>query len=97
MIDKDKQPEIHISSKVVNEGINILIKDNGIGIAEDQKESIFGTFKRLNSKDKYEGSGLGLSLCQKIVQFWDGDIKVDSELGKGTTFQIFIPNEVLVN
>lgn len=92
----DVNPVIDIRSMVNENGASISIKDNGIGIEKEYLDKIFTAFKRLNSKEKYEGSGLGLSLCKKIVDFWKGTIEVESEFGKGTTFIINIPKEHLV-
>ncbi|RYY91503.1 MAG: PAS domain-containing sensor histidine kinase, partial [Chitinophagaceae bacterium] len=62
-------PEIHIESKPANaEMVELRFSDNGIGFGQEQAERIFDPFTRLHSKDKYEGTGLGLSLCRRIVQ-----------------------------
>lgn len=85
-IDTSKSPEIILGLKRENEKIVYYISDNGIGIREEDKKRVFDTFTRLNSKSKYEGSGLGLATCQKIIQQHNGEIWIESELGKGTTF-----------
>jgi PAS domain S-box-containing protein len=69
----------------------ILFNDNGIGFEQEQAEKIFETFTRLHSKDKYEGTGLGLSLCKKIVERHGGRIQAKSRLDEGTTFIILLP------
>lgn len=68
------------------------IKDNGIGIASDEYEKIFEPFKRLHGLDKYTGSGIGLTICRKIVERHKGKIWVESEEGKGSTFFVILPN-----
>ena len=70
---------------------NITIADNGIGFDPQQSERIFDTFTRLNSKDKYDGTGLGLALCKKIVQRHHGTIVATSEDGKGAAFSLVLP------
>jgi hypothetical protein len=72
--------------------IELVVSDNGIGFNSGYAEQIFQTFFRLNSKDQYEGSGLGLSLCKKIVERHDGFIYASGEKGKGAQFTIQLPN-----
>jgi two-component system, chemotaxis family, sensor kinase Cph1 len=64
-----------------------FVQDNGIGIEDDNKNSIFQIFKRLHGKDKYGGgSGTGLTIAKKIIERHNGRIWVESEVGRGTTF-----------
>ncbi len=92
---EDTPPQINISSKTTTENQRtftvITLTDNGIGFAAEQAERIFDTFTRLNSKDKYEGTGLGLALCKKIVERHGGSISAASSLGDGATFTIILP------
>lgn len=81
-------PIIEISSQKIKAGWQFKIKDNGIGIQESEKERIFQIFQRLN-KD-YEGTGIGLANCKKIVEKHGGDIWVESVLGEGSTFYFTI-------
>ena len=67
------------------------LKDNGVGFEPDQSERIFEPFIRLNSKDKYEGTGLGLSLCKKIVERHGGHITSSGSQNQGATFIISLP------
>lgn len=71
----------------------ITLEDNGIGFDSEQADRIFETFIRLNSKDKYEGTGLGLALCKKIAERHGGTIKASSIPGKGASFIITLPLE----
>jgi PAS domain S-box-containing protein len=69
----------------------IVFQDNGIGFKQEFADSVFKIFKRLNSKDKYEGSGIGLALCKKIVHIHQGEIFAESTLNSGTAFRFILP------
>ncbi len=84
-------PEIRISAIRKNNMWEFAINDNGIGIDANQHQSIFGIFQRLHNRDEYEGIGLGLAFCKKIVDLHGGEIHVDSTPGEGSTFFFTIP------
>ena len=90
-----QSPVVRISSAVVQhngkEFAEITINDNGIGFEQEFAEKIFETFLRLNSKDMFEGTGLGLSLCKRIAERHGGFIKAISEPDKGATFITYLP------
>jgi signal transduction histidine kinase len=86
-------PTISIEAKQEN-GWTFYIKDNGIGIADEHKDKIFKAFHRLHSRSVYEGTGIGLAHCRKIVDLHEGEIGVSSKLGEGSTFYFSIPNQV---
>jgi signal transduction histidine kinase len=69
----------------------ILVKDNGIGFKMEHADAIFGIFKRLHTNKEYEGTGIGLSICKKIVDQHQGFIKAESQLNFGATFIIMLP------
>lgn len=88
-------PRIAVSSSVIindqKEYARIRVEDNGIGFEQNNAEHIFSPFARLNSKDRYEGTGLGLSLCRKIVQRHKGTIEAVGTKGQGAVFIIQLP------
>ncbi|MEQ6118489.1 ATP-binding protein [Reichenbachiella sp. MALMAid0571] len=88
---KDVLPEVHISAQRKGEHWRFAVKDNGIGIAEEDKHKIFAIFQRLHSRKEYEGTGIGLSHCQKIVQLFGGGIWVESQPNEGSIFYFTIP------
>ncbi len=71
--------------------VTIYVKDNGIGFDQRYASKIFDTFARLHSKDRFEGTGLGLALCKKIVERHNGSIQAEGTVGIGTTFVIELP------
>ncbi|HEX7468450.1 MAG TPA: ATP-binding protein, partial [Methanobacterium sp.] len=84
-------PKIHISAIKEKNQYLFSIKDNGIGMLPEHLEQIFTIFKRLHTNEEYEGTGIGLAIAQKIVHQQGGQIWVESELRKGTTFYFSIP------
>jgi signal transduction histidine kinase len=91
------QPVIRIAAKVIEprgdqDGATIItIKDNGIGFENQFKEQIFTIFQRLHSRNEYEGTGIGLATCRKIVERHGGSITADGTPGEGSKFIITIP------
>ena len=89
-------PEISISTEDVVNGIVIKVKDNGIGISKDNQHKIFDRLFRVPTGDVHnvKGFGLGLSYVKAIVDKHGGYISVESELGKGSTFSVFLPKSI---
>jgi PAS domain S-box-containing protein len=87
----DEAPIIQITSMITMQKAVIHVQDNGIGFDNIQNEKIFKPFSRLNSKEQYEGTGLGLALCQKIVERHHGSIKATGKKEAGAVFTIELP------
>ncbi len=86
--DNGSNPLSEVSGR---EGYQISIEDNGIGFDEKYTDRIFGVFQRLHGRDEYEGTGIGLAICRKIVERHRGAITAKSSPGQGTTFVITLP------
>lgn len=86
-------PKIRISSKE-QDGWTFSIEDNGIGIADQHKDKIFRVFQRLHTTSEYEGTGIGLAHCKKIIELHKGNLWVNSEPGEGSTFYFTISNQL---
>ncbi|MGK7933470.1 MAG: ATP-binding protein [Microcystaceae cyanobacterium] len=87
----DKTPEIHISSQRLDDAWRFSVQDNGIGIDSRFYDRIFIIFQRLHTRDEYQGTGMGLAICKKIIECHRGQIWVESELGQGSTFTFTLP------
>ncbi len=93
-VDTDK-PQVEVGFKKAKGKMALFVKDNGIGIDEKSKAKIFEMFHRLHTKEEFEGTGIGLATCKRIVDRHMGEIWVESEKGKGSTFFIALPEKDL--
>lgn len=91
-VSTGEAPEIQISAEMIENNYVFQIEDKGIGIKAEDQEKIFDLFVRLNSSKSFNGSGIGLAICKKIVELHHGNIKVESNNPKGSRFIISIPS-----
>lgn len=87
----DATPVIRIGARAEQGRWLVSVADNGIGVAPEDHDKIFAPFRRLHQKSEYEGSGIGLATCKRIIAQHEGEIWVESELGVGTTFWFTLP------
>ena len=87
----DEPPRVHISAERIGTEWEISVHDEGVGIDPAEQDRIFDVFKRLTPRSEHPGSGIGLALCERIVERHGGEIWVDSAPGEGSTFSITLP------
>lgn len=89
----DEPPLIHVSCRASDDEYLISVQDNGIGIAPEYHQRIFQVFQRLHSRSEYEGTGIGLAICKKIIERLGGRIWVESRSTEGSTFAFTLPRD----
>lgn len=88
---KDRIPHVEIRCQESGAEWQLSVADNGIGIAPEDRDRAFALFQRLVGREHYEGTGIGLAVCKKIVEHHGGKIWVESQIGKGCTFCLTLP------
>ncbi|CCG40342.1 ATP-binding protein [Magnetospirillum molischianum] len=89
----DRSPQIHVTGQIENEMWKVSIADNGIGIEPEYFDRIFRIFQRLHTREQFEGTGIGLAVCRKIVEHHGGQIWIESIPGEGSTFTFTLPTD----
>jgi two-component system sensor kinase FixL len=89
--EPEKKPVVKIHSQLMNETCKITVEDSGIGFDEKYLDRIFAVFQRLHGRGKYDGTGVGLTICQKIAERHGGSITAKSTPGQGATFIVALP------
>ncbi|RQH01714.1 MEDS domain-containing protein [Natrarchaeobius oligotrophus] len=87
----DEPPRVHVDVERRGREWVLSVADDGIGIDPDDHDRVFTVFDRLHSRDEYEGTGIGLALCRRIVERHGGEIRLESEPGEGSTFSVTLP------
>ncbi|WP_320069262.1 sensor histidine kinase [Micromonospora sp. RTGN7] len=87
----DSPPKVHVSARLVDDEWEISCQDNGIGIEPEFADKIFVIFQRLHSKDAYPGTGIGLAIVKKIVEYHGGRVWVDTDTAEGTAIRFSLP------
>lgn len=88
----ERRPRVSIAAQRVDDVWQFAVRDNGIGIKAEFHERVFEIFKRLESQDRYSGTGIGLAICKRIVERYGGRIWVESQPGQGSTFFFTLPS-----
>ena len=90
---KEKNQKIEVNSVIEDDLTIISVKDNGVGFNMKYYDKLFNVFQRLHHESEFEGTGVGLALCYKIVKAHKGEISAESEIGKGATFSIKLKSD----
>jgi signal transduction histidine kinase len=89
--DPTRAPRVHVSAELMGDSWHLECRDNGIGIDPQYAERVFVIFQRLHPKDVYEGTGIGLALCKKIVEYHGGQIWIADDQDEGTAIRWTLP------
>jgi light-regulated signal transduction histidine kinase (bacteriophytochrome) len=87
----DEKPVVTVEAQEDKDGVELRVTDNGIGFDEKYTDKIFSVFQRLHDKSTYDGTGIGLAVCRKIAERYNGTITATSKKGEGATFIVKLP------
>ena len=90
-------PRVRVWAEPAGGGVRLCFEDNGIGIDPKDQERVFGMFERIHSPSQYEGNGIGLTIARKAVERMDGQIGLESQLGRGSKFWIELRSEPVLD
>jgi signal transduction histidine kinase len=85
------QPRVNINCRSEGQAVKLSVKDNGIGIPAEYRDKVFNMFQRLPNAQKNSGTGIGLTICKKIVEGMKGKISIAENITGGTIFNIYLP------
>ncbi|WP_290818794.1 PAS domain S-box protein [Halovivax sp.] len=87
----DEPPRVHVAAERRGDEWEVSVRDEGIGIDVEDQERVFEVFQRLHTREEHDGTGIGLALCERIVERHGGEIRVESAPGEGATFTLTLP------
>jgi signal transduction histidine kinase len=90
-VEADQKPQVCVRAEARGGDVRLWVEDNGIGIAPEQHERVFGVFERLHAPDKYPGTGIGLALARRAIGRLAGRVGIESAPGRGSRFWIELP------
>jgi len=90
-VPRGTRPQVRVSTGRRDGRVRIVVSDNGIGIAPEHQQRIFGMFERLNSAEEYPGTGMGLAIVRRAAERLGGEVGVESRPGEGARFWIDLP------
>ncbi len=91
-VPEDRVPEVHVSAERGPEVWTVTVADNGIGVDDQSRERIFAMFERLHPRERFKGTGIGLSICKRIIERRGGRIWVEANPGGGSRFRFSLPD-----
>jgi light-regulated signal transduction histidine kinase (bacteriophytochrome) len=91
--EEESTPRVEIKARSLGERCFVEVVDNGIGIPVSQRKRVFEMFQSVHSRERFEGTGMGLTICAKLIDCMNGAIAIESEVGRGSTFKVELPGQ----